>query len=320
MIIGYHCSHEQHAPSALLRHAESAARAGFQELMCSDHFAPWSLQAEQGESGFAWAWLGAALARTPASFGVVTAPGQRYHPAIIAQAAATLCEMNPARLWIALGSGEALNEHITGQAWPAKDQRQRRLRECVEVIRALLRGEVVNHDGLVTVHEARLHSRPADPPLLLGAAISEPTAVWMAPWVDGLITVPRPFEKMREFVERFREQGGEHKPLFLQAPISWASTEAEAERIAYLGWRAAAAGSAAFKTDTTLPEYFDEAAAHWPPERIREAVRVSASIERHREWLARDRELGFDRVYLHHVGRAQEDFLGTFAPEIRRFA
>ena len=86
--------------------------------MCSDHFAPWSNN--QGQSGFAWAWLGAALQATSMPFGVVNAPGQRYHPAIVTQAAATLAETFPGRFWVAVGSGQALNGHIIGDAWPKK--------------------------------------------------------------------------------------------------------------------------------------------------------------------------------------------------------
>ena len=126
--------------------------------MSSDHFSPWS--ARQGQSGFGWSFLGAALATTSLPFGAVNAPGQRYHPAIIAQAVATLGAMFPGRFWVALGSGEASNEHITGQGWPRKELRDARLRECVDVIRALLAGEEVSHDGLVTVDRAR-HLDPA---------------------------------------------------------------------------------------------------------------------------------------------------------------
>ena len=104
----------------------------------------------------AWTWLGAALATTGLPLGVVNAPGQRYHPAIIAQAAATLAAMFPGRFWVALGSGENVNEHITGGRWPAKAERDARLRECVGIIRALLDGEEVTHDGLVTVDRAKL--------------------------------------------------------------------------------------------------------------------------------------------------------------------
>src|SRR3954467_12878692 len=109
-VIGFHCSHEQISPAQLLKDVQHAEAAGFRAAMSSDHFSPWSER--QGESGFAWSFLGAALEATDLPFGVVTAPGQRYHPAIVAQAAATLCELFPGRFWVALGTGEASNEHI----------------------------------------------------------------------------------------------------------------------------------------------------------------------------------------------------------------
>lgn len=158
---GFHASHEQLPPSELLRQVQAAQQAGFSRAMCSDHFAPFG--PEQGESGFAWSWLGAALASTDLPFGVVNAPGQRYHPAIIAQAAATLAEMFPDRFWMAVGSGELVNEHITGERWPAKDERNARLLESVQIMRALFAGETVSHRGLVTVDRARLWTLPASP-------------------------------------------------------------------------------------------------------------------------------------------------------------
>src|ERR687894_2432757 len=148
-VVGLHCSHEQIPPSRLLEHAKHAEAAGFGAIMSSDHFSPWSER--QGESGFAWSWLAAAMATTSLPFGVVNAPRQRYHPAIIAQAAATLSEMFPGRFWLAVGSGEALNEHITGERWPSKPERNARLLECVKLMRALWKGETVSHHGLVTV-------------------------------------------------------------------------------------------------------------------------------------------------------------------------
>ena len=167
-VVGFHNSHEQVHPASLLDAVALAESVGFTAAMSSDHFSPWSKR--QGHSGFAWSWLGAALATTTLPFGVVTAPGQRYHPAIIAQAAATLCEMFPERLWIALGTGEASNEHITGERWPPKAERIARLRECVDVIRALHRGEEVTHEGLITVDRARIWTLPDEPPSLLPAS------------------------------------------------------------------------------------------------------------------------------------------------------
>src|SRR3954471_15337567 len=120
-VIGFHSSHEQVHPAQLLDAVRHAEQVGFTAAMCSDHFSPWSQR--QGHSGFAWSWLGAALQATALPFGVVTAPGQRYHPAVIAQAIGTLGAMYPGRFWAALGTGEASNEHITGTDWPRKDVR-----------------------------------------------------------------------------------------------------------------------------------------------------------------------------------------------------
>ena len=122
VFLGFHASHEQLPPSRLLAAVTRAESAGFDGAMCSDHLAPWGVR--QGESGYAWSWLGAALASTSFSLGLVTAPGQRYHPVITAQAIATLEEMFPGRFWAALGSGEAVNEHVTGDPWPPKEDRR----------------------------------------------------------------------------------------------------------------------------------------------------------------------------------------------------
>src|SRR4029450_8000105 len=169
-VIGFHCSHEQINPAQLLRDVQHAEQAGFTAGMSSDHFSPWSTR--QAESGFAWAFLGAALATTGLPFGVVNAPGQRYHPAIIAQAIATLAEMFPGRFWLALGSGEASNEHVTGGSRAPKPVRMDRPRECVDVMRALFAGETVSHDGLVRVDRAKLWTRPERPPRILRGARS----------------------------------------------------------------------------------------------------------------------------------------------------
>lgn len=312
--IGYHCSHEQHPPSSLLRYVAAAEGAGFGAAMCSDHFAPWSRQ--QGNSGFAWSWLGAALQATDLSFGTVNAPGQRYHPAIIAQAAATLAEMYPGRFWLAVGSGEALNEHITGESWPAKPTRMARLRESVAVMRALFAGETVNHTGLVKVHEAKLYSRPERPPLILGAALSAATAGWVGSWADGLITVARPEAELKQVVRAFREGGGEGKPMFLQSCIAFAPTEAEAEAAAHEGWRTNVIGSSEFKADVPTPEFFEAAARFVRREDMRSAMRVSADPGQHAAWIEADRALGFDRIYVHDVGRNQERFIEDFARDV----
>src|ERR671914_1747257 len=312
-LIGLHCSHEQIPPSRLLTHVREAEAAGFQAAMSSDHFSPWSER--QGESGFAWSFLGAALQATELPFGVVNAPGQRYHPAIVAQAAATLCELFPGRLWVALGTGEASNEHITGDRWPPKDVRNARLLECVEVIRALLRGEEVTHDGLVTVDRARVWSLPATTPQLLGAAVSEQTARTVGGWADGLITVNQPLERLRRVIDAFREGGGGPKRPCLQVHVSWAPTEEEALAIAHDQWRTNVFGSdLAWNLET--PRQFDEAARIVRPDDVRGSVLVSADPERHVAWLNEYAELGFDELTLHHVGQEDQPFIDVFADRV----
>ncbi|MFC5944079.1 TIGR03885 family FMN-dependent LLM class oxidoreductase [Micromonospora harpali] len=311
-VFGFHASHEQIHPARLLEAVIHAERAGFDAAMSSDHFSPWS--ARQGESGFAWSWLGAALQATNLPFGVVNAPGQRYHPAIIAQAIGTLGAMYPGRFWAALGTGEASNEHITGDPWPRKDVRNARLRECVDVIRALLAGEEVSHDGLVTVDRAKLWTRPEQPPALIGAAVSVATARWCAQWADGLITVNAPTGHLREMIDAYRDAGG-RGPLHLQVHVSWAPEQAEAEAIAYDQWR-----SNVFAPpicwDLETAEHFDVVSADVPLAKVTSTVNVSADLGRHVGWLQEYVELGFDQIALHHVGQQQRAFIDTFGAQV----
>jgi probable non-F420 flavinoid oxidoreductase len=312
-VVGWHASHEQIAPSELLTAAHQAEQVGFAAAMSSDHFAPWSTR--QGESGFAWSWLGAALATTSLPFGVVTAPGQRYHPAIIGQAIATLAEMFPDRLWVALGTGEASNEHITGGRWPPKATRKARLAECVDVLRALLAGEEVTHHGLIEVDRARLWTRPAAPPPLFGAAVSAETAGWVATWADGMITMNQDPAELRRVLDEFRANGGAGKPAYLQAHVSWAATNDQALAIAHDQWR-----SNVFRAplcwDLELPEHFDEAARVVRPEDVRKAVLVSADPAWHVDCLAELIALGFDGIWIHHVGQNQQPFLDVFGEHV----
>lgn len=310
---GFHCSHEQHAPSTLLRLAQRAAAAGFSSAMCSDHFAPWTRT--QGHSGFTWAWLGAALESTPMSFGTVCAPGQRYHPAIVAQAAATLAEMYRGRVWLAVGSGEALNESITGRPWPPKDERQQRLRECADVMRALWAGETVTHDGLVTVKNATIYSRPPEPPLLFAAALSAETARWAASWADGLITVAGPRDRMRRIADAFRDAGGERRPLALQVALSYARSDGESERIAREQWPQAGL-SPRLLADLETPLAFERAVERVDERAILQAVRASADVQRQIAWLEEDAAMGFGRIYVHNVNPDHDPFFEELAPRV----
>ncbi|GHD44339.1 TIGR03557 family F420-dependent LLM class oxidoreductase [Mycetocola manganoxydans] len=311
-VFGFHASHEQVHPSALLDAVIHAESAGFQAAMCSDHFAPWSER--QGHSAFAWAWLGAALQATNLRLGVVNAPGQRYHPAIIAQAAATLAAMYPDRFWAALGSGEAANEHITGDAWPRKDVRNARLAESVDVMRRLFAGEEVSTDGLVTVDRAKLWTRPDTPPPLLAAAVSPATAAWAAGWADGLATVAQAPDDLKRMVDAYRGAGGDG-PLVLQVHLSYAKTDAEALAIAHDQWRTNVF-SPPVCWDLDTPEAFDEAAKHVHQDDMHSTVLVSSDPGWHAGKLAEFADLGFDEIYLHHVGVEQTEFLDVFGDRV----
>lgn len=309
-LIGYHASHEQFAPSELLRFVRMAEDVGFEAAKSSDHFHPWS--EKQGQSGFAWSWLGAALQATALPFGSIAAPGYRYHPAVLAQAAATLGEMYPGRFWLALGSGEAVNESMTGMPWPAKDERNALLRECVEVVRALFAGETVTHRGRITVIEAKLYSRPERPVPLYGAAVSEETARFVGSWADGLLmTGGHDTESVLRMIEAFREGGGEGKPVAIQAAMCWAPAEEHAVAEAIEQWGPCAIGGAV-NEELRRPQDFDLAARAITEETMRKFIPISASVQFHRDWIGRLLELGPTELHLHQVGRNQEQFLATF--------
>lgn len=309
---GFHASHEQISPRQLLADAQHAEERGFQMGMCSDHIAPWSQR--QGHSGYAWSWLGAALATTGLSWGCVCAPGQRYHPAVVAQKIATLGVMFPGRFWTALGSGEAMNEHVTGERWPRKEERTRRLEECVAVIRRLLAGEEVSHDGLVRVDRARLWDRPEQPPPLIGPVVTVTSAARVAGWADGLVTINQSHERLRQIIDAYRDAGGQG-PVILQIHLCWAPTQREAEAIAFEQWRSNVfAPPVLWDTDST--EAFDALGEHVGMDSVHEAVRVSASLDQHVQWLGEYAELGFDDLYLHHVGREQAPYLDVFGGQV----
>jgi probable non-F420 flavinoid oxidoreductase len=311
-VIGFHNSHEQIHPAQLLTAVQHAEEVGFTAAMCSDHFAPWNL--EQGHSGFAWSWLGAAMATTSLPFGAVNAPGQRYHPAIVAQAVATLGAMFPGRFWVALGSGEAMNEHITGERWPRKDVRDARLRECVAIIRALLAGEEVTHDGLVTVDRARIWSLPEQPPALIAPAVTVATARAGADWADGMATINQPHDHLREMVDAYRDAGGRGK-LVLQVHLSYDPDPDRALAIAFQEWH-----SNVFPPplcwDLDTPQAFELASAHVTPADVARVVRISSDLGQHAAWIDEYVELGFDEIYLHHVGQEQRGFLDAFGEHV----
>jgi coenzyme F420-dependent glucose-6-phosphate dehydrogenase len=312
-ILAYHASHEQFSPSALLKLTILAEKAGFTGIHCSDHFQPWSKV--QGQSGFSFAWLGAAMQATQVPFGVVCAPGQRYHPAIIAQAAATIGEMFEDRFWLALGSGEYLNEHVTGELWPSKAERNDRLLACDDIIRRLLKGESVTHYGKVVVNDAKLYTLPKKKIPIIGAAISAQTAGWTAGWADGLITVSQPYQQLREVVKAFRKNGGEGKPMYLKIQLSYAASSDLALNGAYEQWKNNLLDPT-YLSDVASVEQFDLLGRDISQSDVLDKIRVSADINDHLNWIHQDLDLGFNHLIFHNVNTYQEKFIKDFGQYI----
>jgi coenzyme F420-dependent glucose-6-phosphate dehydrogenase len=314
-MIAYHASHEQFAPSRLLRLARSAEAAGFDAIHSSDHFHPWSLR--QGQSGFAFSWVAAVLQATGLAVSMVCAPGQRYHPAIVAQAIATLAEMYPGRYSVELGSGEALNEMITGTPWPSKQIRNERLKESAEVIRKLLDGQQVTFQGHINIKNARLFSLPENMPLLFCAAISEETSSWAGGWADGLLTTAGELKEVQAKKDKFEKGGGKGKPVHLQFSFSYHQDKDVAIDGAFEQWRSNLVGIDKLD-DLSTPEQFDNAAENITREEIAEKVPIytdiKSVIDRAKEYL----DNGFQMVTLHNVNTNQEQFVDDFGNAYKR--
>ncbi|MFD1859570.1 LLM class flavin-dependent oxidoreductase [Aeromicrobium camelliae] len=276
--LGWHASHEQFGPAELLGWAADAERAGFDEVWASDHLAPWS--ARQGHSGFVWSWLGAALATTSVSYGVVTTPGYRYPPSVLAQAIGTLTTMYPGRLSVGFGTGEALNEAAVNGSWPSKSDRRRALQRDLESIAMLLRGEGVARAGGL----ARIYETPDEPPTIGGCALTTATARWLGTWAPGFVTVADVLDETRERVEAYREGAGPDRPVALKAQISYGRTHDEAVAEAAEQWRNPLL-SPELLSELRTPEEFDEAAAKVPVSRVEERIRCLDSPEALMEWV-----------------------------------
>jgi coenzyme F420-dependent glucose-6-phosphate dehydrogenase len=312
----YHASHEQFSPPDLLLLAQAAEKAGFDGVFCSDHLQPWS--SAQGHSAFTWSWLGAALqACSKVPFATITTPiGLRYHPLLVAQAAATLSVLFGGRFgWFAVGSGEAINEAAFGRGWPDKDGRNRRLRESVDLMRRLWRGERVTHEGDIEIEDGRLWCLPKQPPRVYGAAITEETASWTGEWTDGLLTAGVNAGKVGAVVKAYRAGGGGGKPVAVKVDLSWHEDEASALRQAHQQWCCNTLG-AELQAELRAPEEFERHARSVAPEDMHEHVQISSSVKEHGERLRAIGAAGVDAVALHNVGRNQQAFIAAFAPLI----
>ena len=314
MKIGFHASHEQFSPHHLLELAQRAEQNGFEAILSSDHFHPWS--SRQGESGFAWSWLVAAMQATNLEFGIVNAPGQRYHPAIIAQAVATLDEMFPKRFWYCAGSGQALNENITGEKWPKKQTRNKRLEESIRLMRKLWTEDTyISHDGIIQVEQAKLFTKPTHLPTVFGAALTEKTASWLSEWADGLITISRPVDKLKKLITAFGKGGGRDKPMILKVQISYDSSTAKALEGAWKQWRNTIFPSKLI-SEITSPEQFDVLGSNVKMEEMKTHLIIGNKAEIFIEKIIEFSRLGFDKIIIHNVNKDQEGFIDFFGNHV----
>jgi G6PDH family F420-dependent oxidoreductase len=310
--IGIFLSSEERTAPELVRLAGEAERAGFETAWISDHFHPWI--DEQGQSPFVWAALGGIAATTERLrvHTAVTCPTVRIHPAIVAQAAATVTTMMPGRFALGVGSGEALNEHIYGDAWPSAAVRLEMLEEAVGVIRELWGGDFTYHHGRhYTVENARLYSLPDEPPPILVSGFG-PKAIGVAAKIgDGYVTTMPDAEALAEY----RRQGGKG-PAQGGMKVCWAKDEAEARRTAHRLWpNEALPGELAQVLPS--PRHFEQAAELVTEEMVAEAVPCGPDPERHAAAIREFVDAGYDEVYVQQIGPDQAGFLRFFEEELR---
>lgn len=328
--IGYAAMLEQFHPTEAVALSAYAEERGFSGVMAADHFQPWV--PAQGQSAFVWNVLSALGERTKGDIGPgVTAPTFRWHPAMVAQASATLAAMYPGRHWLGLGSGEALNEHVTAQYWPEAPERINRMFEAIEIISKLfaasLAGKDVRHSGtFYKMESTRLWTMPEVAPEILVATAGPVTAKRAGRHADGLITVGAPLEKIEGLFARFdagaREAGKDpdNMPKVLQLHMSWAPTYEDALANAMTEWPN---GGMKFpKADIRSPFELEQMARLVRPEDFEGRLLISEDPDVHRAYIQKFLDLGFDRVYLHNVGRNQREWIDVFGtsvlPELHR--
>lgn len=320
-MLGYAASFEQFHPTDLLKYSQQAEQQGFEAVMASDHFHPWT--PSQGQSGFVWTWLGSlGVATSIKKFGTgVTPPGYRYHPAVLAQAAATVEAMFPGRFFLGLGAGEALNEHIVGEYWPEAPVRLERLMESIEIIQRLFEGKVVKHRGKhFNVESAKLYTLPEKAPPIYVATSGPIMAKRTGKFTDGLITVGAADEKLTMLVDRF-EKGAQEAdkdpstmPRMLQIKVSYADTDEEALDRAVKDWPN---GGMSFpKADIRNPEDFEAMAKLVRPENFKNRVFASSNLDEHVKHIQHFIDLGFSEIYVHNVNRSQEKFIDAYGKEV----
>lgn len=310
--LGYAISSEEHRPNDIVRHAALAEDAGFGYALISDHYHPWV--DSQGQSPFVWSVLGGIAQNTSRLvLGTgVTCPTVRIHPAIIAQAAATIGAMMPGRFFLGVGTGENLNEHILGDKWPETDTRLEMLEEAVEVIRLLWQGGSQSHRGRhYTVENARIYTLPEEPVEIMVAGAGPKAATLAGRIGDGLITT----HASPEIGKAFDKAGGTGKPRYVQVTVCWARDEQSARKTALEIWpNAGIPGELSQELPT--PTHFEQASQLVTEDAIAEAVVCGPDPEKHLAKIREAVDAGFDHVYVHQVGHDQEGFIDFYQREI----
>ncbi|WP_128478214.1 TIGR03557 family F420-dependent LLM class oxidoreductase [Halorussus pelagicus] len=312
---GYTLSSEEHAPTDLVTHAVRAEEVGFDFVSISDHFHPWIRQ--QGHAPFAWSTLGGVAAATDdVDVGVgVTCPIVRVHPAILAQASATVASMfetSDQQFYFGVGTGENLNEHVLGDHWPPHHVRLDMLEEAIDVIRKLWTGEMVNHHGdHYTVENAKLFTLPEETPPICVSAYGEQTARKAAELGDGFWSVGP-----QDVVERFEREGGDG-PKFSQLTVCYADSEDEAVDIAHEHWpNSLLPGQLA--TELATPKFFEQACQMVEKADVREtdSIVTDPDPQAHVESVQEFVDAGYDHVYVHQIGPEQEKLFDLYEDEI----
>lgn len=318
--VGYAAMLEQFGPVEVTDYTVAAESAGFQGVMAADHFQPWV--PSQGNAPFVWNVLTLMGERTRGDLGPgVTCPSFRFHPAMVAQASATLAAMYPDRHWLGLGSGEALNEHVVGGYWPEAPERLTRMWEAIEIIQKLFTGKDVKHRGdFFQLETCRLWTLPPTPPPIYIATAGPITAKRAGKQVDGIITPGAPIDKVAALLARFdagaKEAGREpgSQPKILQLHLSWAPTDEEALANAVSEWPTG--GMKFAKQDIRSPFDFEQMAKLVRPEDFDGRMLISADPDKHRAEIQKFFDAGIDRVYLHNVGRNQSEWIDVFGRDV----
>ena len=300
--LGYALSSEEHAPGELVRNAVRAEEAGFTFALISDHIHPWV--DAQGHSAFVWSAIGAiAQATKRLKLGTgVTCPMIRIHPAIVAHAAATCAVLMEGRFFLGVGSGENLNEHVTGAKWPAPDERLEMLEEAVQVIRLLWEGGYQTHRGKhYTVEHARIFDLPDDP-IELAVAAMQPKAAELAGRIGDSFVNVTPDE---ELVAKFDAGGAKGRNKYGQVTGCFAKTEDEARKKVAEVWPNALVEGAASQ-ELPYPEHFEQVAEAGDPADLE--MPLGPDPEPWIEQIKAFEQAGFTHVYLHQIGQDQDAF------------